>query len=244
MPDQTSVISELLTKELYSRTDLYDLIFRCFPTYNENSCNWIIGMLCKKGVLFPVGKGFFQRGKLEWAAKLEGPCGKAVQKTIAEMPNLKASFINLNYVNDMCGFENGPDCSILEVDKGNLFPAYMKLRESYRKDVLLTPTEHELNFYMRPGAIILKPLFSKAPAKRDGTICIEKLIVDLIADRTYRWLYPDVDFDDSIREFASQYFVNYSHLNHYAKRRRCEELITDILEGKNKEFGCRIDKGE
>lgn len=236
MPDQTSLISDLLTKDLYSRTDLYDLIFRRFPTYSENSCNWIIGILCKKGLLFPIGNGLFQRDKEEWAAELEGLSGKAVRRTIDETANLKVAFLNLNYVNDLCGLENGPDCSILEVDKGNLFPAYMKLRETYRKDVLLTPTEHELNFYMRPGAIILKPLFSKSPVKRDGTICIEKLIVDLVADRIFRWLYPDVDFGEPIRKMADKYFVNYSHLNNYAKRRRCVDLITDILEGKNNEF--------
>lgn len=229
MQKQIEIIQSSLTERVYSRAELFDLVYRWFPAYSENSCNWLIGLMCKEGVLRALGGGYFGLAKQEWDPKASSRYEKAMGQLVSEMPFTEISFIDTKALNEMSMMAGGPDCLILGVSKKDLFPAYMKLREIYKRDVLLTPTQHELNFYMKPEAIILRPLFSKSPCNADGRIALEKLLVDLYADRMIDWLYPGVNFEDSMRENVSQYNVNLFTTMNYAKRRRVYSQVRDFL---------------
>ena len=222
-------IIDSLTEEVYSRTKLFDLIYRFYPAYSESSCNWIIGSLVACGALSPLGGGFFAKPKKTWSL----PLGKADESLLRKLrdafPVAEIAALPSEVVNSMVEMDGGDEFFLIEISKRDLFPCYMKIRDLTKRDVLITPTAHELSFYMKPDAIILKPLFSKSPIAANGAFTLEKLLVDLFCDKTISILYPGVDFCGSVSNILKEFNVNLTTLLNYAKRRKILDAILPIV---------------
>lgn len=227
--EKYAVIKEALGDRVYSRLDLFNLIYQHYPAYSPNSCNWIIGQLCDDGAIAPIGNGLFIRGKKQWSCLLSKPHQSLLQKLQTEFQNSNIACIHSSTLNVLSKMEGGENCLILEIEKRDVFPCYMKLRELTKKDVLLTPTEHELAYYLKPDSIILKPIFSKSPCNKDGSFTLEKLVVDIVSDRLIKCLYPSVDFADAIINEIVNHNLNIITVLNYAKRRRCYESVRDMV---------------
>ena len=227
--DSLTKLTELLDKESYTRTELYDVIFRVFPTYTENSCNWVIGSLIQSGILYACGKGVFARCREAWNPKFDKQVSALNEAMRKEFPLEAFAVLDSGTLNDLAGMAGGQDFLLIETSKRNLFPTYLWLREKWKNEVMITPTQRELDYYLKPGNIILKPLFSKSPCREDGCFALEKLIVDLFADRTILSLYPQVDFTESVKKIISSKNVNISTCLSYATRRGIHNEIAALL---------------
>ena len=222
-------IVDAMTDEIYSRLALYDIIYRFFPAYTPSSCDWVIGTLKQQGYIRALGNGFYAKGKGQFQMELQPGNKKILTRLLVEFPFSQFACIETNFVNEQLGMEGGDNCFIVEVTKRDLFPCYMKLREWSKRDVLITPTSHELDYYMKPNAIVLKPLFSKSPVRKDGLFCIEKLLVDSVSDKLFDCLYPHVDIAENLLNIIRSNNVNVITTYNYAKRRRCEAEIRSLL---------------
>ena len=222
-------IADSLTDEVYSRLALYDLIFRFYPAYTSSSCDWVIGSLTKRGVLRALGNGYYAKAKATWEFPVPSRRLKIVQKLVAEFPGSSFACIDSGIVNELSGMVGGEDWFLIETSKRDIFPVYMRCRELSKADVLLTPSEHELNYYLKPGSIIISPLFSKSPCRDNGLFTIEKLIVDLMEERLIGYLYPRVSFDEKLIEIIRQYNVNLITCINYARRRKATKRVVDLL---------------
>ena len=212
-------ISSALTNKVYSRLELFDLIFRRFPTYSANSCNWIIGLLCEEGKLSPLGNGYFTKGKTLWKAEFSDEDKNVIEKIQKALPRTHISCVHSRTLNQLTPTDRCEDFLLIEVDKRDLFACYMELRNIFRREIMLTPTRRELNYYFKPKSIILNPLFSKSPCRNDGGVAIEKLVVDILANRTIGWLYPNRDFESQLVKLLAETNVNLITALNYAKRR-------------------------
>lgn len=94
---------------------------------------------------------------------------------------------------------------------------------------MVEPKEHDLEMYFENSSIIVKKLFSKSPVNKDGSLRLEKYVVDLLADRTIKHFYYGVDLEPILIGMLRQYECNYSTLLTYAKRRKVEEEVRQIL---------------
>ena len=238
------VIVEALGEGVYTRLGLYDVIYRYFPSYASTSCDWVIGTLKGKGQLRSLGNGFYAKGKTTWRYEINQNQQKTLDKLMREFPNTQVSFINSQIVNEIVGNSGGMEWSFLAVDKRDLFPFYMRLRELTKKDIMLTPTAHELSYYLRPGAIILVPLFSKSPCEKNGLFSLEKLIVDFYADRVFLNMFPGAEFEEKLMQILRIYNVNIITTINYAKRRRVEDKIRLLFERATPEEYRRVTGGE
>lgn len=218
---------ENMSEEIYSRFGLYDIIYRYYPAYTPSSCDWVIGILKERGLIYPLGNGFYKKSKKIWCAPLSEPSQRIINKLLQDFPFSTFAATETDFVNQCVGREV-VSCLIIEISKKDLFPCYMRLRELTKKDVMLAPSERELSFYLKPGTIIIKPLFSKSPCRKDGGLTIEKLIVDLLSDRTLGFLYGETD-QNSLVALAREFNVNLITCMNYAKRRRCKKKAATVL---------------
>lgn len=227
--DRFDFLGLLLEERPYSRIDLYDLIYRYYPAYTPESCDWVIGTLRERQIIAPIGKGYYVRAKKRWTPFITKKNQAILSKLKESLPNLSLSCIHTQTINELSEMAGGDDCFIIEVSKAQLFPAYLKLRELTKKNILLNPNERELMFYLKPDSIILKPLFSKSPSTLDGSFSIEKLFVDLLCDRLFQALYPGVDFSTELKKIVNEYDFNLGTALNYAARRKCKEQASGIL---------------
>ena len=227
--DVFEILKSWIEERTYSRPELNDLIYRLYPGYNEASCNWIIGELCARAAIAPIGNGYFVPAKKDWAFSLPDKQEKTLETLRKEFPYSSFSVASSTVIDGLMGQESSMEYLLLQVGKHDLFPCYMRLRELSKQEVLISPTSRELSFYLRPKSIIVTPLFSKSPCQKDGHITIEKLLVDLFAERLFKSLYVYDVNKEILSKTISEYNVNIITCLNYAKRRRCYQEIKELL---------------
>ena len=120
---------------------------------------------------------------------------------------------------------------VVEVEKEYLQTVFELLKENLNNLVLLKPDKESKINYWSPNAIYVVELFKRSPVNKNGTITIEKLIVDLLFDEEINSLYSGQDIDSAIDIICTNYTINYKTLFSYATRRnRKRQLLERINE--------------
>lgn len=137
------------------------------------------------------------------------------------------SSLSLNpYINQLIAHPS----YIVEVEKEYLQPSFDALRATLKNRVLLNPSEEERVRYYEPGIVCLYPLMSKSPVSKDGTMRVEKLLVDLIVSPRYRSIVSGPDIRQGLSIICNEYAVNYRTLFAYAARKRKVQEVYMALE--------------
>lgn len=118
---------------------------------------------------------------------------------------------------------------VVEVEKEYIQSVFEILKENLYSVVLLKPDKESRINYWVPNVIYVTELFKRSPVNKDGTITIEKLIMDLLFDENIYSLYSSQDIDLAIDILCSKYVINYKTLFSYAARRnRKNQLLNRI----------------
>ena len=188
-----------------------------------------ISRLIKKGSLGNLGYGFYIEAPNTFNLEKDDIMIK-INKLLDSFPihpnRVIFSSISLNsYINQLLSSST----YVVEVEKEYIQSTFELLKASLKNTVLLKPTEEDKLNYWKPNAIYVIELFKRSPVKNDGTITIEKLIVDLLFDENIYSLYSGQDIDSIIDILCTRYTFNYKTLFAYASRKgRKEQLLTRI----------------
>ena len=118
---------------------------------------------------------------------------------------------------------------IVEVEKEYIEATFTLLKEKFGDLVLFKPSDNDKALYWEQNKIYVVELFKRSPVNKDGTMTIEKLIVDLLFDKNLSSLYSGKDIESAIEVLCTKYCINYKTLFAYAKRRnRGKELYSYI----------------
>ncbi len=188
-----------------------------------------ISRLTKKGRLGNLGYGFYVDSPTGFKLENDEAMHKInlLLNDFPFVPNrVVFSTISLNFcINQLISGTT----YIVEVEREYLHSAFELLKENYEGIVLLKPDRESKINYWRPGAIYLTELFKRSPVNKDGTIAIEKLIVDLLFDKEIYSLYSGEDVDSAIDMLCSKYTINFKTLFSYAARKnRKSQLLARI----------------
>lgn len=118
---------------------------------------------------------------------------------------------------------------IVEVEKEYLQSVFELIKENFNGTVLLKPSKENKINYWSPNAIYVTELFKRSPVNKNGTITIEKLIVDLLFDKEIFSLYSGQDIDSAIDILCNKYTINYKTLFSYASRRNRKHQLLDRI---------------
>ena len=124
----------------------------------------------------------------------------------------------------------------VEIQSGFEFIVFNKLMDMFGNmyTLLLNPDEEMIARYMRNELIIAKTLFSRSPvSKNKRNIKLEKLAVDVIADKYLSGLLGASGVEDVILGIKHNYTIDVSKMFTYAKRRNKEKELIDIWESDN-----------
>lgn len=227
---------EINKDKIYSTSELMDILLIDNPSYKSSSLYNKISELEKDGTITQIGKSKYVFKALKsFSYELESNVTKKVLK-----------HMKTNYSNDFeyIVFETNVILNqflnhliigttiVLEVPKTFMEHVFNSLKEAGFKSVLINPTKEDLYRYNEDGTIVIHPLVSKAPInKKERTITIEKLAVDIICDSLFHCFYEGAEIKDMIEEILLHYKVKYDTLKNYAKRRHAyDELVKYVPE--------------
>jgi len=190
---------------------LFALLETSEPSLKYSTFKWRIHSLKEKGLIRSVGRGLY------------GPGGKLP----AFMPsiNRKMRLLN-NQIKEKFPYLEYSLCSsaVFNMLKG----LWSNTKVFYR------PTAEEFDRYVLgfQNVVIVKNLFSEAPVKTIDdvpTSMIEKIIVDIFAEKDIFAAYGGRELSVIFTEFDSRFSISKTKLLRYARRRKCENELLNQL---------------
>jgi hypothetical protein len=227
------ILDSLKDNHYYSRADLLKLIHEKRPDYSTASCCWVLSSLLKDEAFVRIGRGAYL--KLVSASPseekpLKEGSAQAVRLLEKSFPEAKIVAFDSSLLNEWLNELIAHSTTVIEMDPSYLEDAYYLLKSKTKMQILLRPNEKEMTHYRNDETILLEPLRSRSPLKRQGTgIRLEKLMVDLLADDFFAYFYSPSELPDVYEAISKNNIIDTDTLFAYAKRRLVYDRLTSLL---------------
>lgn len=119
----------------------------------------------------------------------------------------------------------------IQAEKESSIFLFRFLQEQGYTNLLYKPSIKDFSLYWTKDSIIVTNLISEAPVleEKPHSICLEKLLVDMYADKLISSSYSKAEFPEMLHLARSRYQLNTAKLLRYARRRNKEKEITRLL---------------
>lgn len=197
--------------------------------YSIGFNNMAISRQVKRELLGNVGYGFYTQNPI--FLKLENDMtmikiNNLLDKYPLTPKRMVFSSISLNFcINQLISSTT----YIVEVEKEYVQSVFYYLKEKLSNNILIKPNKQEKENYWVPNTIYVKELYKRSPVNKDGTIKIEKLLVDLLFDEDVYSLFSGKDINNAIDILCSNFTINYKTLIAYATRRNKRSELIDRI---------------
>lgn len=237
--DCKQVVCHLNKEEEYTRQQLYEALVKEKPELTYNSFKWIISEMVDKGTICRSqrGKYVMQSNRLVKKFVYKPSINKELQE-ISE--KIKAKFPLVNFVcfesvqlNEFLNHLIGRNTFFVLVERYAIDFVFRFLQEETSLNILLKPSEKEWDAYCTGDNIVMLNLISEAPkcADENHSMCIEQLLVDIIAEKTFRHLYSRSELQEVYNLANKSYLIDYARLFRYARRRGKVDEVKKYIRG-------------
>jgi hypothetical protein len=136
-------------------------------------------------------------------------------------------------LNEFLNHQIANDTIFLEVEGMVAESVYEHLRYKLHSTVLLKPDTRTFRTYWEPDVVVIQKLVTQSPGNRKNThlTTIEKLVVDLFANKIAALVFSAAELPDMIDAIRQRYVLDETKLFRYAKRRHCEGRIMEYFGG-------------
>ncbi|HUM82803.1 MAG TPA: hypothetical protein PLN48_03390 [Lachnospiraceae bacterium] len=226
---------ENLSDKEYSRRELLEYLQELHPSLTANTFCWILAKMSRDGKLHKVGRNSYVR--------------KAADSRKTFRPNysmqalrVRNSIMKQYEWMDFCLFETNLleksaaaalKCSAIfvQVRKESSRTIFELLRRDF-KNVFYKPSRKEIESYKTDDMIIVVDKISEAPRnkKRPYDIVLEKLLVDLIAEKNIGIFVPEESYLMSLKTAYEKSPIDELKMMRYARRRGASVRLKELLE--------------
>ena len=227
-------ILEKLGHKKISRDELLSEVRKINPDYKEDSLKRSLSRLTKTGRLIRVSKyNYIQPEYIKKAYSYESMNTTAIAAkacVTSNFPLVDFILYEMVQLNEFVNHQIGKNTIFIETEKDAEEAVFERLREEHTS-VLYFPKTEDFYRYSDSDSIIIKSLPSRYPKNsldKHG-ISIEKLIVDLLANKIIKNSISRSDYPDALREMFSKYRVNEMKLFRYATIRRVIKDLDALL---------------
>lgn len=222
-------------QSLISREELYEF-FRSFePNLKDSTFGWRIYSLKEKNLLKPVRKGVYTlTTKPQFHPNIEPKLKEIATKLNRQFPAARHCVWSTRWLNEWMIHQPGRFLLLVEVEELATESVFYYLKDENYKNVFLNPDDNLLERYVyeQTESIIVKPLITKAPLKKEKKIVVpalEKILVDLFVDRKIYSPFQGSELVNIYDNLFKQYALNITKLLTYAKRRTKEQELLEFV---------------
>ena len=230
MMNEKSIIKNI-NKKVFDRKDILDAVRTEFPDFKESSMRNLLEKLLSDKLIIRIGRNRYvlNDNKTEYKGKISEDTKVLINNIKAQYPYISFQIWELNWLNEFLNHLLAHNMIFLDIENDGCEFVYSSLRNIYNAGLLLRPTEKELNYYTDDGVIIIDRLVSEAPKGYENGAPLEKIIVDLFANKTVASMVSMGDYPDMLERIFSRYVIDQSKLFRYASRRNKDRLIYDFI---------------
>ena len=207
--------------------------FRLFnPEYNEKSFNRHFTKLLSGDIISRVGENIYtisDYGKTKGIYSYDTPSEeyKGVESLLSEnFPVADFIIWESSSLNEFFDHQISMNKIVVMVEKTSMNCFFEYLKDKF-PSVLMTPSHEDIIRYSKDGTIIIDRLSYRYPknTKQKHHCSIEKLIVDMFAEKTIKSIVNEADYPTALETMFKRYKVNETKLFSYAKTWHVDKKI-------------------
>lgn len=200
-----------------------------------NSCSWILGKLIKSGKLARTNYNEYSSTEIvelpAYVPEYSNISKEIAKKLSSKYPYTQFVIFETQLLNEFLNHLIAQNTIFIHVEKEASIFVFRYLQESGYQNLLYKPTIKDYSLYWTNGSIVVDDLISEAPLSSTDphSICLEKLLVDLSAEKLIRGLYNRSECPIIFEQVKQKYHIEKSKLLRYARRRNKENEIKPFL---------------
>ena len=223
----------LKNNTVYSESEIINTIKSVKPSISDIKLKWMLFELEKSHTITRIGtKEYITDGK-RYSYELSEST-KIIDSFLEETyPDIKYVIWENTQLNEWMNFLFAKKIVFVEVEtdlKGFVFSSLQE-KFGHSNAVLLNPDIEIISRYIDNDPIVVRSLFSRSPRnKKCHSIPIEKLLIDILCDKLLINLIGTNNRYEIAYGIVRDYSINKTKATAYAKRRKCESELLNILE--------------
>ncbi|MBR0295049.1 MAG: hypothetical protein IJQ67_04000 [Bacilli bacterium] len=223
----------LIPNKTYKEEEIVNIIKTHNPSISDTHAKWVLFDMQKSGQITRVGhRKYFSGNAKIYDHSFESDIAKRINKALNDsFPLLRIVIWETIQLNEWVSFLLSKNTIFVEVESSFESVIFDELMNDFgnKYTLLLNPDNEMIARYMRDELIIVRTLFSRSPTNiKKRTIVLEKLVVDIVADKYIYGLLGTEGAEYVIHEIKRCYTVNESKMFTYAKRRNKDKELRDI----------------
>lgn len=223
--------------KIYSHRHLMNKLKILNPNVSDNTYHWVLGALVRSGRLTKMGYDSYalskNLSKEEYVPNYSDKSLSLIELVSKKYPYVKFTVFETVLMNDYLNHLIAQNTIFLQVEKESSIYVFRFLQESGIENIMYKPSKKDFNLYWSKDCVVIIDLISEAPLKRENphSIMIEKMIVDMLADKLITSTFSKDEFSNICEQVQSNYFIDRVRMLRYARRRNKQKEIMKYFEG-------------
>lgn len=236
---QNKLLDTFKERCLFDRNELYEFYIGFEPDLNKRTFNWRIHNLIKKDIIKPVGHGLYTISeKPEFVASPSHDALKIARKLTRKFEKIDYCISESQWINEFSKHQSFNNIILVEIEREFVQSLYYYLIDNLYKNVYLKPNDKEIQYYIsgRNNTIVIQNLISRSPKRKlrirktiINVASLEKLMVDLFSKNHLLYFYDGSEIIYIYESILNTYNINFSKLLSYAKRRKNDQKIKQLM---------------
>ena len=226
-------------KNTFTRQELLQYAVRENSEFRETRLRYLLGSLMESEQIARVARNRYvltgvSNHKHEYLNLYSDASCRIIEIMLGKYPLLDFRIWELRWLNEFFNHQAARNIIFLETEKEGCEYIFSALKEGGVSGVMLKPTVQDMFLYGQDNTIVIDKLIGEAPRGKPCryNVPLEKLIVDLFANKLLRSMISQGDYAAAITDMFAKYRVDQSKLFRYARRRGKEEIIRSFILGK------------
>ena len=231
------VLGRIDHKKIYSHKELISELKRLKTYLSDSTYHWAVSGLVREGALTRQGYDTYVFSSDKTKAKYF-PAYSEISRELIRMISEKYPYIQFTIfetvlMNDFLNHLVAQNTIFIQVEKESSIYVFRFLQEQGIKNIMYKPSKKDFNLYWSRDCVVITDLISEAPlrTKEPHSIMLEKMLVDLLADKLIAVTYSKAELPNVIETAQSHYSLDRVRMMRYARRRNRHEVLLKYLGG-------------
>lgn len=229
-----NVLVSLKDDRTYTRNDLIKAFRKYNKELNDTTFRWMLYYMLLHNRLFRVGYDEYttseQRVLPEYRPVYTEDVFKVKNLLENRYPELSFVMFESVALNEFLNHQIAQNTVYVQVEKDMSSFIFDILKQELGGMVLYKPNRKEFSRYWTRDCVVVLELISQAPlsSAQPHEITMEKMLVDIIADKSIEATYSPAELPGIFRNIKKQYKVDVKKMNRYAGRRGKAKIIEGL----------------
>jgi len=230
-------LSKLSGKRIYHREELFRIFCEEKNDLSDSAFRWTLYNLQKAQKIFQIGYDTYttvQEKNLPQYRPFYSDNAMSIMKILEKRyDGLSFVLFESMLLNEFLNHQIAQNTVYVQVARDVSSFIFDSLQQEYAGTVLFKPGKTEFERYWTKDCIVVLELISQSPlsAERPHEITAEKMMVDIIADKSIAATFSPAELPFIYKNLRESYRMDERRMNRYAGRRGKSAEIKSIWEG-------------